>query len=257
MRCQVKAVLLALADRCDDEGFDAWPSVATIAAETELHHRTVQRCLRQLETAALIAEQDKPRQYRPRTWMVNLDAVTDLSEVNVATPLANPDVSTHTPLMPTRGVSPDTAAPFGAGSGVTIPAAGVTVQAAGVTTQTLRGDCLPPDPVLNRPKNNPLNGETQASRAVAVLSDKERKALTQQVKEIADNEAKTAPSETYDELVARVQQRSGCRDGGIVGAAVALALCRLPRRQQLSRISSRTTSETAAEEFVQLKAATA
>lgn len=45
-----RLVLLAIADAADDEGRNAWPSIATLAAKTRLDERTVRRIVRRLET---------------------------------------------------------------------------------------------------------------------------------------------------------------------------------------------------------------
>lgn len=52
-----KLVLLALADCANDEGL-AWPSIATIARKCGCDQRTVQRNLRDLESAGLIAREE-------------------------------------------------------------------------------------------------------------------------------------------------------------------------------------------------------
>ena len=75
----VKAVLSALADRCDDQGLNAWPALATIAGESEIGTRTTQRCLDTLRELNLIDEQEPPRQHRPRTWLLRLDKIAALS----------------------------------------------------------------------------------------------------------------------------------------------------------------------------------
>lgn len=79
-RCRtgVKAVLLALADRCDDHGTYAFPSVATIAAEAEIGLRTVDRHLELLVELGLISEEAPARQHRPRIWQLHLDAIRAL-----------------------------------------------------------------------------------------------------------------------------------------------------------------------------------
>ncbi len=43
-----RLVLLAIADRCDDEGRNAWPSVRSLVDKTLLSERTVQSCVRRL-----------------------------------------------------------------------------------------------------------------------------------------------------------------------------------------------------------------
>jgi hypothetical protein len=77
-RPECKAVLLALSDRCNHDGLDAWPSVATIAAEVEISKRTVDKCLATLRDYGLIAEQIPPSQRKPRTWRLDLPALAAL-----------------------------------------------------------------------------------------------------------------------------------------------------------------------------------
>jgi hypothetical protein len=78
-RPEVKAVLLALANRCDDAGKNAWPSVATIASETELSSRTAQKRLSALRDSGIIRQQEPPRQHRPRTWRLDLGVLEELA----------------------------------------------------------------------------------------------------------------------------------------------------------------------------------
>jgi DNA-binding transcriptional regulator YhcF (GntR family) len=66
-RPEAKGILLALADRADEAGGNAWPSVATMAAEAEVSVRTAQKVLAELASAGLIEEQARPTQHRPRT----------------------------------------------------------------------------------------------------------------------------------------------------------------------------------------------
>src|SRR5262245_58473944 len=67
-----KAVLRVLADKADNLGENAFPSVATIATESHFCERVVQRALIVLERASVIAEQAPARQHRPRTWRINV-----------------------------------------------------------------------------------------------------------------------------------------------------------------------------------------
>jgi hypothetical protein len=105
LRCRTaaKAVLLALADRCDDDGRNAWPSVGTIAVETEVCTRTAHACLASLQSTGLIAEQAPPRQHRPRTWRLMLDTIAALSDPSY---LASLTTSDPTPSA-TLSESPD------------------------------------------------------------------------------------------------------------------------------------------------------
>lgn len=70
-------VLLAIADRADDEGGGAWPSQSTIAAKTRISVRSVQRALDDLvEMGELAIEQragggkHTPARYRPNAYRV-------------------------------------------------------------------------------------------------------------------------------------------------------------------------------------------
>ncbi len=72
-RVQAKLVLLALADVADDEGANAWPSVATLGRMCEMSPRTITAVLADLRTRGMIAEQARPGQHRPRTWRLILN----------------------------------------------------------------------------------------------------------------------------------------------------------------------------------------
>lgn len=75
----LKSVLLTLADRCDDLGENAFPSVATMAAAAEVSSkRTVDAALQGLEALNLISKQAPPSQHRPRTWRLHLPAIAAL-----------------------------------------------------------------------------------------------------------------------------------------------------------------------------------
>ena len=52
-------VLLKIADRADDLGYGAWPSVDAIAGTLECSTRTVQRAIRELLEAGLIRRGDQ------------------------------------------------------------------------------------------------------------------------------------------------------------------------------------------------------
>ena len=73
LRVEAKLILLVLAFYADDEGRNAWPSVATISNECEMGVRTTDKVLRLLAKQGFIAEQAKPQRHRPRTWMLNMD----------------------------------------------------------------------------------------------------------------------------------------------------------------------------------------
>jgi len=74
-----KAVLLALADRCHDDGCNAFLSMGNVATEVESSERLMPAVCRDLEAHGLIAEQLPPGQHRPRTWRLELTALEALS----------------------------------------------------------------------------------------------------------------------------------------------------------------------------------
>lgn len=49
-----RLVLLAIADSADDDGSNAWPSVARLAHKAQVSERTVQRAIRSLEAMGLV-----------------------------------------------------------------------------------------------------------------------------------------------------------------------------------------------------------
>ena len=57
-----RLVLVYLADRADDEGRDAFPSIATLVEQSHLSRSTIKRILRRLEEQGLIS---RPLSYRP------------------------------------------------------------------------------------------------------------------------------------------------------------------------------------------------
>lgn len=79
-RPAAKGVLLSLADDCHDDGLDAYPSISTLARETEISRRSVQVHLRALQAAGLIDEQRAWSQHRPTTWALQLPAIAVLAD---------------------------------------------------------------------------------------------------------------------------------------------------------------------------------
>jgi hypothetical protein len=69
----LKHTLTALANYTDDHGRNAFPSVATLAADTELSERTIQAKLRGAVGLDLIAVQEPARRHRPTTYMFHLE----------------------------------------------------------------------------------------------------------------------------------------------------------------------------------------
>jgi len=78
-----KLVLLALADWANDHEQTCWPSVATIAKKTNVHERTVFRCLDSLEGAGLIFRMTLPgrsTKYLLKLTPAKLSGVTESQE---------------------------------------------------------------------------------------------------------------------------------------------------------------------------------
>jgi hypothetical protein len=74
-RPRLKLVLLSLADYAHDDGSNAFPAVATIAAECESSPRTIEGvhgALATLKAAGFIELQEPAKQRRPAVWRLNL-----------------------------------------------------------------------------------------------------------------------------------------------------------------------------------------
>lgn len=80
-QCRNRLVLVALADRYNDDTEVCWPSIKTIAAEIGVSERTVHKAIKDLEAEGLI-ERGNPRwvahlraDRRPTVWTLNLGMV--------------------------------------------------------------------------------------------------------------------------------------------------------------------------------------
>ena len=67
-----KFILLALCEKADNDGTNAWPSVKTLARYAECSERTVQRALGRLRQTGWIAVTHRATRYRPQNYAVNL-----------------------------------------------------------------------------------------------------------------------------------------------------------------------------------------
>lgn len=80
-----RLILVYLADRADDEGRDAFPSVATLVEQSCLSRSTVKRILHRLEDAGLISRGDQLKvahyrvDHRPVVWDLHLELHVDNS----------------------------------------------------------------------------------------------------------------------------------------------------------------------------------
>lgn len=96
-----RLVLLALADRAEDDGTNAWPAVSSLARDTRLSERQVQYCLRALEQAGAIKCTGTRRVQGQRGGGVNVYAVLMTKGANTA-PQTNGRGAVHSTL----GVQP-------------------------------------------------------------------------------------------------------------------------------------------------------
>ena len=165
LRCKVntaKSILLVLADCADDDGANAWPSVATIGDQMGLSRRTVQGVLGQLVAAGVLEVQAKATQHRPTIYRLNVVALRGVTvEVRGATgaPLEPARGATTAPLEPARGA---TAAPL---SPAVVPARGATVAPDPIRTERTK------DPEGARPQgpDRTKDGGTELVRALERL----------------------------------------------------------------------------------------
>ena len=86
-----KAVLLALADDCKDDGTHAFTSRATLAREVEVTAGTVDAHLKRLRKVGLIVEQAPPTQHHPRIWRLDLARICALADSQAVATLSDSD----------------------------------------------------------------------------------------------------------------------------------------------------------------------
>jgi DNA-binding MarR family transcriptional regulator len=67
-----RIVLLKLADCANDEGCNAYPSVATLSRAAGVGERAVQKTLRQLERCGYIRPEKRAHRYRSTTYRLTL-----------------------------------------------------------------------------------------------------------------------------------------------------------------------------------------
>ena len=87
-----KAVLTCLGEHANPDGEMSFPSVRRISLETEFSESSVRAALSKLRDRRLMIQTHGPRQHRPATYRVNLDALSDLQLVEVYRPGAAPDL---------------------------------------------------------------------------------------------------------------------------------------------------------------------
>lgn len=132
----VKPILCRLADEADDEGFDVWPSVATVAGDVGVSEATVQRALRWLKAVDLIRVDGSAQGGRGRTtrYWINVGLLQDIRRGPTRVKDAPPPVVRHGE----KGCHTDTLLPDCEDQkGVTESLKGVTKGLKGVTSDTL------------------------------------------------------------------------------------------------------------------------
>lgn len=216
-----KLALLKLCDCADDDGSNAFPSVATLAQAASVSERHAQRLLRELVEAGLLVVQAPASRYRPTTYRISLPkhlrrashskarrGDTDVTPDSEHTE-NGPNSSVNQPVSDdeiSRGdadVTPDRTERGRGDIGVTPePIRGDMDVAAGVTSEPGRGDTgvvsgvtsMSPDPPMIRPEDPPVNQrrETRAREAATGGRRPEPGALTPLIGCWQDGHAKHA-----------------------------------------------------------------
>jgi len=105
-RSTTKAVLLALADDCWDDGTHAFTSRKTLMREVEVSGGTIDAHLKALCNLGLIAEQAPPTQHHPRTWRLDLAAICALADSQAVATLSESEqqlvatLASRQPMLP-------------------------------------------------------------------------------------------------------------------------------------------------------------
>lgn len=94
-----KFVLLAMADHANDEGRNAYPSIARLAERCSVDQRTVQRTLRALEASGYLVVERAAKQHSPTSYRVIPRGGIMSGRHNVGAALNPPGVA----LCPPRG----------------------------------------------------------------------------------------------------------------------------------------------------------
>jgi hypothetical protein len=102
-----KLILIALAEKADNDGRNAFPSVATLARYAECDERTVQRSLRLLEKEGWIVCESPARRNRPRNYTLMVDK---LEGRRIVTPTIKGGANDPVRVTPVSGQG-DTAMP--------------------------------------------------------------------------------------------------------------------------------------------------
>lgn len=94
-----RLVLLAIADRCDDDGGNCWKSTAALAAKAKVSKRTAQRCIDHLVAMGELSIEERP-------GTTNMLTVVMDEGRQVVTPDAEPTPARGVKLSPLTAVTP-------------------------------------------------------------------------------------------------------------------------------------------------------
>jgi len=108
-----RLVLLAIADQSDADGFNAYPSIPTIAHMSRVPERTVQRCLERLEAGRELLVNRPPRQGRGHhnTYAVVMDREREQLLAELGWVSSEPKGDTLTPFCRDESTPPDVTLP--------------------------------------------------------------------------------------------------------------------------------------------------
>lgn len=101
-RGNARLVLLAIADRANDDGTDAWPSIRTIAEKARVSERTAIRSVQALEELGELAVERSTGGHRSNSYRVVMDPARGDS-------LAEPRADNLSPRQVVRGDTADRA----------------------------------------------------------------------------------------------------------------------------------------------------
>ena len=151
-----KLTLLVLAEHADDAGANAWPAVATIAAEAELSDRTVQRSLGELIQRGIVSAKRGGGRSNTTVYTLNMGEKGDRQTPNDGgkgvgqPPIQASNGVQQTPIAALKGVLQSSLNPV---STTPIDPERVSVRPKRVSATTLKGVPQSPEPVLNLSKN--------------------------------------------------------------------------------------------------------